>query len=77
MFKKYHQRWRYQCAINCFNTVYTIYTVYTVYTIQTALHCIKSNMFAVYIVREGQNVIGLGRSASEQKSGVGEWMDTP
>ena len=28
------------------------------------------------IVREGQKAIGLGRSASEQKSGVGEWLDS-
>ena len=54
------------------NWFFTIYIVYTVYTIQTVLHCldsgINSGMFLynkqcsvqIYIVREGQNAIGMG-----------------
>ena len=28
------------------NTVYIVYIVYTVFSIQTALHCLKSSMYA-------------------------------
>ena len=49
-------------------TVDMVNTVDTVYTIQTALHCLNSSMSTyIYIVREGQNAIGVGGCVMSKK----------
>ena len=60
--------------VHTVDTVYTVDTAYTVYTIQTVLHCLNISMYA-YIVRKGQNAIGVGRGAMSKMCDWMEWMD--